>query len=70
MTRRLSVRGVWTTAGPTGLLHWSSTGLHLTKREAIRKFMARIRRKTPLSWPRLRRLGYRAVQVTLRELPS
>lgn len=55
---------LWTTKGPTGIVHWSSTGLHLTRREAIAAF----RSKDLTSWPTFRKMGYRAIQVRVTEV--
>ena len=55
---------LWTTKGPTGLLHWSGVGLHLSKRAAI----ARLTKRIGGTWRQASRLGYRAVQVRLTEI--
>lgn len=65
MGRRCGIP-LWTTKGPTGLLHWSSTGLHISKREAIAHLSRRV--KTP--WRKLYAEGYRVVPVVLTEVPA
>ena len=68
MSTRHKVTGLWTTIGPFGTIHWSSTGLHLNMRQAIAKLVARLKR-CGATWPKLKRMGYRVIRVNLTEVP-